>query len=204
MMSKYWVDNDTLENCSIIGYMELRPESNWFPNPTGYTAIYLHALIGQSDNGTIANYEYVKAETWDKDISGVYLVGDSRHYTIGFTDAAMENEPVLSILSALEQGSLDESRVVELDNESYLESWESYGEWEFKLEIVSKFLQYHDRCEQVLDSVSSEDMRKFFQSLISSGEYYIFDSGNSCCLFIGEAVSNLTVKRLAEFIRKNR
>lgn len=97
---------------------------------------------------------------------------------------------------------LDDEDFSRREWEDYTESWENYGARDFARGLVRAF-DLRERAEDILDGCDNDTLREFYESLITSGEYYVGES-SGVHLPIDRAIEKCTREELARFLRQCR
>lgn len=98
---------------------------------------------------------------------------------------------------------LDEEDFCNREHEEYMESWGNGAQYDFSREVERAFrnegAELSDLAIDVLQSVDTETIAQFHESLIPSGEYY--NEGWPCIRY---SVESMTRRDLARFLWANR
>lgn len=176
----YWGEREEW----LIAYAQHRDSdtltrSNW--------AAFVEALGGESDTVAIerSNHwavgwvEYILVDP--QDTERVKLAEELREQ--------LDDYPVL-----------DEMGFSNLEHEEYQEAWQDYGRSDFVRGLRKKF-NLSDAAEELLDQ--DEELQAFFESLITSGEYYTAE-GSGVSVNLDSALWRVSRGTLGAHIRKLR
>ncbi len=96
---------------------------------------------------------------------------------------------------------LDDERYSKLCQDEYDENWKSYACKDFVAQIERKFRDdLTEEEEDLLDDRDPSLVREFFESLITSGEYWV-EEGSGINIRVRDAVENCTLDDVLEFLK---
>lgn len=114
------------------------------------------------------------------------------------------NTPEATIAEQLESSLadypvLDESDFSNRELEAYQEGWDNYGRRDFIRGLKSAF-GLSDLAYDALDEADSEQVREFFESCNTCGDYY-YSEDSGVCVNIRASVAKCTRQSLADFLK---
>lgn len=184
----------------------MRQEHSHYAAYWGDREDWLIAASVHRDSDTVDRANWAE---WCKALpeSGTVAIERSTHWAVGWVDYLVidpSDTAAVALAESLRERLedypvLDEMELSNLEWDEYLEGWDSYGASEFCRELGNAFdLAY--ATKERLGEVDSEELRKFFESLINSGEYYTPD-GSGVSIRVDSAVFHCTREALGQFLR---
>lgn len=174
----------------------------------GHRGEWLIAAAVHRDSGTLDRANWA---SWVELLGGesdTVAIERSNHWAVGWVDCLVIDPADEARVKLAEETReklenypvLDEEALSNLEWEEYNEAWESYGATEFCEALQNKFSLF-SKSEQTL--LEWEGLRDWYESLISSGEYYIPES-SGVSLNIRSAVFHCTRDLIAKALRNAR
>jgi hypothetical protein len=132
------------------------------------------------------------------------------HWAVGWVEWIAIHESDAAAIEAAEKmladmedyPVLNEEHFSELEWSEYDDAWRNYGHADFIREIQNQF-ELRDGTSEFLDALTPDDTQGFYESLISSGEYYTSDN-SGVNVRSDRAVEDMDRDALAKFIRERR